>query len=399
MKYDFDTAADRKNVGAYKWETIPGTMGEGCEDVIPLFVADMEFKIMPEISDVIKKLSDKGVYGYTIPTDRYYNAVIKWMKEHHHWDIKKEWIALSPGVVSAICYAITAFTEPGDKIIIQQPVYYPFMESIRSNGREISNNELIYEEGSYAMDFADLEKKAADPKAKVLLLSSPHNPVGRVWTREELERMADICLENDVLIFSDEIHFDLVFPPHQHTVLATLSEEVRDRSIIFTAPSKTFNLAGLQCSNIIIPNGELKKKYNQSAAAAGFFSLNSFAYESCITAYEKGEAWYHQLMEYLEGNIRYIKAFVEEKLPMIRMVETQGTYLVWLDCSGLDMNPDELQEFMRRKARIFPNEGKIFGKAGEGFERINVACPRKFLETAMNNIKNALNSGEDSQMG
>lgn len=392
VKYDFDVAADRRDIGAYKWETIPKVMGEGNADVIPLFVADMDFQIMPEIPETIRGLVDKGIYGYTIPTERYHDSVKKWMEERHRWEIRKEWISVSPGVVSAICYGINAFTSPGDKVIVQQPVYYPFMRSVLSNGREISNNELIYEEGRYTVDFDDLEERAKDPRAKVLLLCSPHNPVGRVWTREELRRMADICLRNEVLIFSDEIHFDLVFPPHKHYVLATLSEAIRDRCIVFTSPSKTFNLAGLQCSNIIIPNPELKERYDRAAEAAGFFTLNSFAFECCITAYEKGGQWYEELMEYLEGNIRFLKEYMEEHLPMLRVVETQGTYLVWVDCRNLSMGAKGLEKFMREKARIFPNEGRIFGKGGEGFERINIACPRHFLEKAMDNLKSAVYS-------
>lgn len=314
-------------------------------------------------------------------------------------EIRKEWISLSPGVVPGICSAINAFTDPGDKIIIQQPVYYPFMNAILSNGRRISNNELVYEEGRYTMDFSDLEERAKDPRAKVFLLCSPHNPVGRVWTKEELKEAAEICLRNDVLIFSDEIHFDLIFPPHNHHVMATLSREIQNKSIIFTAPSKTFNLAGLQCSNIIIANPELKKTYDRGAGATGFFALNSFAYESCITAYEKGGRWYEELLDYLAGNIRYVKTFLETHLPMIRAVETQGTYLIWLDCRGLGLEPVELQRFMREKARIFPSEGRVFGPAGEGFERINVACPRHFLQTAMDNLKTAIMEGKEAQNG
>lgn len=387
--YDFDTIFSRRKIGAAKWDTIETEMGKNSSDIIPLSVADMEFKTAPEIVEILKDRVSYASYGYTIPTDSYYESVVNWMKKRHSWNIKKEWISLSPGIVPAFYTAIRAFTHPGDKIIIQQPVYYPFKSAAICNGCEIVNNELIYEDGKYTIDFEDLEEKVKDPRVKVLLFCNPHNPVGRVWTKEELIKVGEICLKNDVLIISDEIHFDFVYKPYKHTVFASISKELENNVITMTAPSKTFNLAGLQDSNIIIPNGKLKLQFDIANCNTGFFTLNQFAFDACEAAYNKCELWLEELLDYLQGNLNYLNNFIENNIPEIKVVPPEGTYLVWLDCMGLGMNAAELERFMKEKARIFFDEGYVFGDAGVGFERINIACPRKMMENALNNLLKA----------
>jgi cystathionine beta-lyase len=388
--YDFDTVIDRRNNNSAKWDQIAQEMGPGSEDIIPLSVADMEFKVAPEIVEAIRRKADFALYGYSIPDANYYDAVIGWMERRHHWKIKQEWISLSPGVVPAFFTAVNAFTHPGDKVIIQPPVYYPFSRAVVQNGCELVNNPLVFQNGRYTMNFDDLEKKAQDPRVRALILCSPHNPVGRVWSREELLKLGEICVKHKIIVIADEIHFDFVFKPHEHTVFATLSEEFRDNSLILTAPSKTFNLAGLQCSNIIIPNPVLKNQFDIALQNTGFFSLNYFAYAGCEAAYGHGEAWLNELLPYLEGNKNYLKTFIAENLPQITVIETEGTYLVWMDCRSLGLNDKELEKLVKEKGRVFLDDGYIFGQGGSGFERVNIACPRSILEKSLTNIKKAI---------
>lgn len=396
MKYDFDTIINRKNTGSYKWDEILLEMGAGNDDIIPLSVADMEFKAAPEIVKAIKGKADQSVFGYTGPTEGYYEAVAGWMERRHCWKIKKEWISLSPGVVPALYTAISAFCNSGDRVIIQQPVYYPFSNAIADNGCEILNNPLIYKAGHYTMDFEDLEKKAEDPRTKAIIICNPHNPVGRVWTRDELTELGKICIKNNVLVISDEIHFDFVYEPYKHTVFANISEEFQNNCLIMTAPSKTFNLAGLQCSNVIIPNSKLKEQFDKASEITGFFSLNQFAYTACEAAYTEGEEWLNQVINYIKGNIDYLKEFMTENLPQIPVIKTEGTYLVWLDFRSLGLDNGSLKKLMREKGRVFFDEGTIFGNDGSGFERLNAACPRAMLEKALNNILGAVRKASDN---
>ncbi len=392
MKYDFDTVINRKNMGSVKWDAIEKELGPGSDDILALSVADMEFKVAPEITGAIKKKADLAVYGYTGPTDSYFAAVIGWMQRRHHWNIKKEWISPSAGVVPALFSAIRAFTHSGDKVIIQSPVYYPFGRAVIQNGCQIVHNNLLYEDGRYTMDFDDLETKLQDPRVRVLILCSPHNPISRVWTEEELLRLGELCLEHRVLVISDEIHADFVYKPHQHTVFASLSPEFQDNSMTLTAPSKTFNLAGLQCSNIIIPNPKLKAQFDIASQNVGFSSLNHFAYVACEAAYREGEAWLNELLGHLEENKNLVQSFMAENLPQIKVVETEGTYLLWLDCRSLKLNDHELERLMKEKGRIFLDEGYLFGPEGSGFERLNIACPRSVLVKALTNMKRAIDS-------
>lgn len=390
--YDFDTVVSRKGIGSFKWDAIEAEMGKDHDEIYPMSVADMELKVAPEITEAIIKGAEFGLYGYTGPTAGYYDAVIGWMKRRHQWDIKKEWISLSAGVVPAIYTAVRALSHPGDHVIIQQPVYYPFSSAVELNGCKIVNNALINEGGQYRMDFEDLEEKAKDPRVKLLILCNPHNPVGRVWSAAELKKLGDICLKNDVVVISDEIHFDFVFKPYTHTVFASISEECAMNCMVMTAPSKTFNLAGLQTSNIIIPNPKLKEAFDISAQNIASFSLNYFGYVACEAAYNSAEKWLDGLMEHLESNKSYFKEFMKKNLPQIPVTELEGTYLAWMDFNPLKMDNVQLEKFMKEKAHIFFDEGYLFGEAGNGFERINLACPRSILEKVMNNLKAAVDS-------
>ncbi len=390
MKYDFTTVVNRKNTGALKWEAMYQIKPDVNSDVVPLSVADMEFKNPPEVVEGLREyMSDDLVLGYTGPTEAYHNAVKSWMKRRHNWDIQTDWIVNSPGVVSAFFAAVAAFSEPGDGIIIMTPVYYPFYNAISRNERTLVSSSLVDDGEKYHIDFADLEEKAKDPRNKVLLFCSPHNPVGRVWSREELEKVAKICSDNNVVVVSDEIHFDLIMPGYRHTVFATISEEAANNCIVCTAPSKTFNLAGLHTSNIIIPNEDLRKRFSKEQERSGFFSLNIFGYKGCELAYEKSEAWLEELLQVIDTNRRLVEDFMAEKLPKIKVYNMEGTYLQWWDCRALGMDDNQLETFMQQNAQLFLDEGYIFGKEGSGFERINLACPTSVLQASLNRLEEA----------
>lgn len=390
MKYDFETVINRFNVGAYKYDQMVSWNTDVAEDVVPFSVADMELKNAPEIREGLKKYIDNNILGYTGPTEGYLNAVCRWMKKRHDWDIKPEWIIQSAGVVSAFYSAIKALTKPGDGVIIMTPCYYPFYSAIELNGRKIVKSPLINTGDTYVIDYEDFEKKVKDYKNKILLFCSPHNPVGRVWKKEELEKVADICLKNDVLIISDEIHFDLIMPGYEHTVFAKISEEVANNMIICTAPSKTFNLAGMQTSNIIIPNKKIRDAYLDEVTSNGFAMLNILGYEACRIAYTECEEWLEQLIELINYNHLELKKFMQENIPEVRVYDIEGTYLQWMDFNALGMDKDELERVMHTEAKVFFDEGYIFGEEGNGFERMNIACPTKIMMAALERIKEAL---------
>lgn len=391
MKYDFTTIIDRSNTGSGKWEQMKKWNPNVSKGVVPFSVADMEFKNPPEIVEGLKKYIDSTILGYTQPTENYLNAVCSWMKRRHDWVVKKEWIIGSPGVVNAFFQAVKAFTEQGDGIIIQPPVYYPFYIAVESNKRTLVKNPLIFTGSGYVIDYDDLERKARNPKNKVLLFCSPHNPVGRVWTPEELARVGEICLRNKVIIISDEIHFDLIMPGHKHTVFANVSEELANNMIICTAPSKTFNLAGMQTSNIIIPNEKIRKAYLQEMASNGFYSLNILGYKACEIAYTECEEWLEQLLGLIYHNHLKLKEFIEKNLPVIKVIELEGTYLQWMDFRGLGLNKDELEELMHFAAEIFFDEGYLFGEEGAGFERMNLACPTRIMMDGLKRLAATIN--------
>ncbi|MEL7648624.1 MAG: MalY/PatB family protein [Sedimentibacter sp.] len=397
MKYDFETVVNRYGKGSAKYEQMLGWNPDVSEDIIPFSVADMELKNAPEIVEGLKSYLDSHILGYTLPTEGYLNAVCGWMKRRHDWEIKPEWIVGAAGVVGAFYSAIKALTKPGEGVIIMSPVYYPFYSAIELNGRKTVKNPLINTGETYVIDYDDLEEKAKDPNNKILLFCSPHNPVGRVWMKEELEKVAEICLRNEVIIISDEIHFDLIMPGYEHTVFANISEEVANNMIVCTAPSKTFNLAGMQTSNIIIPNQKLRDAYLAEVTSNGFFTLNILGYKACEIAYTQCENWLDQLIELIYNNHLELKKYLEKNLPQVKVYDLEGTYLQWMDFKELGMNKDELEEFMHMEAKVFFDEGYVFGEEGNGFERMNIACPTNVMMTALKRMVSAVKSYEKNK--
>ena len=390
MKYNFETAPDRRGTGAFKWNSMYEAKPDVSDGVIPFSVADMEFQNPQPLLDGMAKYVSQAVYGYTGPTHAYYESVINYMKRRHNWDIQKDWIITTPGVVPALNELVKAFSEPGDGVIITRPVYYPFSMAIENSGRKLVNVSLINRDGHYEMDFEGLEKAAKDPSTKLMILCSPHNPIGRVWTEEELRKLASICNSNGVMILSDEIHFDFVFPGHKHTVLATLSEEIAQNNIFCTAPSKTFNLGGVQVSNIIIPNPKLRERYNENHKSMGMLALNMFAYKVGELVYNTCGDWFEELMQVLDTNRKLVEQYITTYLPQIKVIPLEGTYLQWLDCRALGMSGKELETFMQEKAELFFDEGYIFGEEGDGFERWNLACPTKYIQEGLERLRKAV---------
>ena len=388
MKYNFDKVVNRFNTESIKWDIIEEKYGH--KDVIPMWVADMDFEVAKPISEAIKKRASHEIYGYTLKGDSYYEAVINWMDKHHNWHIKKDWINYTPGVVPALNYIIRTYANSGDEIIIQTPVYHPFYSSVKNNGCIIVENPLIYENGSYKMDYEDLKKKITH-RTKILVLCNPHNPVGRVWSKDELIKLGQICIENNILVVSDEIHFDLIYKGNEHTVFASISEEFAQNSVICTAPSKTFNIAGLQVSNIIIPNKKLRNLYNITLENNAGNEINSFAAVALEASYNEGEEWLQQLLLYLGENLNFLMQYFEERIPKIKVIKPEGTYLVWIDCLALNMSPSELEEFFVKKVKVGFNDGILFGAEGARFQRINIACARSVLKEALERIEREIN--------
>jgi len=382
--YNFDESIDRKNTGCVKFDGVKERFG--VEDLIPMWVADMDFPVAKPIIEAIKHRAEHPILGYAKFEDSYYDAIIYWMKNKHNWNIKKEWICFTPGVVSALNYAVQAFSSQGDEIIIQTPVYAPFSKVIKFNGRTIVNNPLKYEDDNYTMDFDDLKRKITS-RTKLLFLCNPHNPVGRVWTLEELKTLGEICIDNNIIIVSDDIHFDLIYSGYNHTVIASINETFEENSIICTAPSKTFNIAGLQVSNIIIPNKELRKRFKITLENNAVSGANVFGIEALKASYYHCDDWLSQLMIYLEESLNYVIDFIENYIPKIKVIKPQGTFIIWLDCSNLNMNEKEIKEFFIRKCRLGLDEGSIFGQEGKYFMRMNIACSKKIIEEALNRIK------------
>ena len=385
MKYDFDTIVDRYNTGSVKYDTVERSGMPA--DVMPMWVADMDLRAPDEIVSRMRQLCDFGVFGYTMVTDSYFDAVRNWFSSRFDWEVERKWLVTTPGVVFALSAAVKAFTEPGEGVLIQRPVYYPFTEVVENNGRVVVNNSLRYDKGSYAIDYEDLEAKLARDDVKLMLICSPHNPVGRVWTRDELSKVCRLCLKYNVKMVSDEIHADFVFANREHVPLASLSEQVRENCVVCTAPSKSFNLAGLQISNIFIPNRDMRHAFRRELEKTGLFGVNMVGLCACQAAYESGGEWLDQLKEYLEGNIQFLKSFVNEHMPRIKVVDTEGTYLVWMDLQ--ELNLVDQKDFIVNKAGLWLDTGSMFGEEGRGFERINVACPRAVLEEALNRLKRA----------
>ncbi len=392
MSYNFDTIIDRKNTNSIKYDF--GLERKKREDLLPLWVADMDFSLPDVVLDDIHAAVSHGIFGYSDVKDEYFQTLYRWFDKNFHFQPEREWLVKTPGVVYAIAIAIKAFTKPKDAVLIQQPVYYPFSETIRDNDRIVVNNQLVYEDGSYHIDFDDFEQQIITHKVKLFLLCSPHNPVGRVWTKEELTKLGDICRKHHVIILSDEIHCDFTYPGYVHTMFPTINEDFALNSILCTAPSKTFNLAGLQTSNIFIANQELRKLFLHEVSASGYSQLNTLGLVACQSAYKKGEAWLNELREYLHGNLTFVEEYLRENIPQIKLVKPQGTYLLWLDCSALGLTYKELEHLVIDKARLWLDGGIIFGKASALFERINIACPRSILKQALDQLAHAINTKE-----
>lgn len=387
MNYNFDKIIDRKGTASEKYSFLEKKGFS--EDTLPMWVADMDFETVPEVKEKLKELAEHGIYGYTGRTDEYYKAVCSWFSRRFQWEIEQNWIISTPGIVFALAAAVRAFTNPNDGVMIQQPVYYPFESVILRNHRTVVNNQLKLTDGKYEMDFELMERQIKEHHVKLFLLCSPHNPVGRVWTRDELMKTAEICSKYNVIVAADEIHCDFVRKGFRHTSFGTLPEEFSHRSIICTAPSKTFNLAGLQASNIIISNNELRSRYLTELNACASFGAGMFGLAACETAYKTGEPWLEALLTYLEQNYQYVKNFLAEHLPKIRLTELEGTYLIWMDFRSCQLDDEELKEKMRYDAKLWLDEGTMFGAAGSGFMRMNIAVPRKVLEDAMIRLKTA----------
>ena len=385
---NFDKIIDRRNTRCLKYDfAVERNMPA---DVLPLWVADMDFETSSYIEDALIERAKHAIYGYSEVKTQYFDILKNWMKKHHDWDIQRKWLIKTPGVVFALAMAVKAYTEPGDAVLIQQPVYYPFSEVILDNGRRVVSNTLyLGEDNRYHIDFEDFEQKIVENQIKLFFLCNPHNPVGRVWTKEELTRLGDICVKHHVTVVSDEIHEDFVFKG-KHQVFANVKKEYEDITVTCTAPSKTFNIASLMISNILIPNPELKRKFKHQMDAAGISQLNVLGLVACEAAYEHGEEWYQAMKNYVKENIEFVKQYVEKQLPGVNMVEHEGTYLVWLDFRGTGLGVEELDDKIINQAKLWLDSGKIFGSCGEGFQRINVACPRKVLEEAMERIKNVV---------
>ena len=388
VTYDFDEVIDRRNTDCLKYDF--AVQRGRPKDVLPFWVADMDFSIAQEIEDALVKRCQHGIFGYSEATDGYFAALQNWYLKHFNWQVQRPWLIKTPGVVFALAMAVKAFTEPGDGVLVQQPVYYPFTEVIRDNDREVVNAPLALVNGHYEIDFADLEQKLAKPKVKLMFLCSPHNPVGRVWTKEELLKVGDLCLKYNVITVSDEIHSDFVWDDNVHTPFATLGEEYQQNCIVCTAPSKTFNLAGLQVSNIFIPNQKLRRAFRKQIDAAGYSQLNTLGLVACQAAYTYGEEWLTHVKAYIRSNITFVDDYLKQNLPQIKMLPIEGTYLVWLDCSALGMTADEREQWLWHEAKLWLDGGGIFGKEGEAFERINVACPRATLLQGLEQLKAAV---------
>ena len=386
--YDFSKVIDRSGTNSMKWD--PGVLEDmfGNPELLPLWVADMDFEVSPAVKEAVVKVAEHGIYGYS-GTDKHMIAFKNWLDRRFDTKIKTEWLINTPGIVTALNIAVQTYTKPGDNVIIQRPVYYPFTDAVEKNGRHVSNNELKEVDGNYEIDFEDFEERAKDPNTTMFILCSPHNPVSRVWSKEELARLMDICVENDVLVVSDEIHNDLVMPGYEHTVTLGIDEKYQKNLISCMAPSKSFNLAGMQLSYIIIADENMRHQFNRSLEQLGLGMMSPFALEAATAAYDESEEWLDDLVEYLHGNYNYLKGYFAKELPHLKVRDLEATYLVWVDFRELGLDFEEIADTMANKAGVALDGGDWFGTAGEGFMRFNIACPRELLEQAAEQIVKA----------
>ena len=387
--FDFDEVVDRTNTNSLKFD-FAAEHGLPA-DVLPLWVADMDFRVAPCITDALQASVDHGIYGYSDAKQGYVEAVCDWFGRRHGWRPDPEWLVKTPGVVFALAMAVRAFTEPGDAVIIQTPVYRPFRSVVLENDRTLVENPLVYEGGSYSIDFDDFERKVVSEGVRLFILCSPHNPVCRVWTREELGRLVGICMEHDVVVVADEIHCDFAFDEHPFVPIALAAPEHVGNMVVCTAPSKTFNLAGLQASNIFVPDPEKRARLKREISRSGGDLLNTMGLVACEAAYRGGEGWLDECRSYLRGNLDFLRGFIETRIPQIRLVEPEGTYFAWLDCSGLGLTADELDDLVVNKAHLWLDSGGIFGKEADQFQRVVLACPRATLRRALEQLDEAVN--------
>lgn len=389
MKYNFDEIIDRTATSCVKMERMKAVFGR--DDLIPLWVADMDFLSPEEVTEALLERTRHGIFGYTVAYDSYFDSIINWLARRHDYRVEKEEITFIPGVVKGFAFAIDAFTEENDKIIIQPPVYHPFKLVTDALNRQVVNNPLILEEGKYSIDFEGLEKIISENDCKMLIFCSPHNPVGRVWNRDELEQLAEICCDNNILMISDEIHSDFILDGHKHLPFATISEKARENSITLMAPSKTFNIAGIVSSFAVIHNKEIREKYMNYLVPRELHQGTLFAYTATEAAYNHGEEWLEQVIGYIQENIDFVTKYLNENIPQIKPIELESTFLMWLDCRELRLAHHKLVDLFVNKARLALNSGTMFGNEGEGFMRLNVGTPRSILQQALENLKAAIN--------
>ena len=386
--YDFDKIIDRHGTNCLKFDFAKERGKNG--DELSLWVADMDFEVAKPITDALQAQVNHGIYGYTEVKSDYFEIVKNWFKDNFDWEIKKGSLVKTPGVVYAIAMAVKAFTKEGEAVIIQQPVYYPFSEMIIANNRKLVNSPLVLKDGRYEIDFEDFEKKIVENNVKLFILCSPHNPVGRVWSVEELKRIGDICIKHDVVIFSDEIHADFVYEPNKHHVFASLGESYAANSVIATAPSKSFNIAGLQVSNIFIGNKKLRDAFRNEIVKSGYSQLNTMGLVAARAAYEFGKEWLDEVRAYIKDNLIFFRDYLKENIGELNLIEPEGTYLVWVDFGKLGLSEKQREDLIVNKAKLWIDSGAMFGADGEGFERFNIACPRSYLKKALDSLKKAV---------
>ncbi len=387
-KYDFDTVIERHGTSCLKYD-FKAERGYP-EDVLPLWVADMDLRTAPEIIESIRRSADHGIFGYTVPKEDHFEAVLKWYSRRFDYHPDPHSAVLTPGVVFALSAAVRVFTEKDDAVLIQPPVYYPFFSVVKDNGRRLVENELIYSGGRYTIDVDDFEQKIKDNNVKLFILCSPHNPVGRVWTKEELERIGEICGRYNVLVISDEIHSDLVRTGYKHTVFTNACPQFKNRSLICTSPSKSFNLAGLQISHIFIEDKKLRHRFRKELSTLGYTEYNTLGLAAAKAAYQSGGEWFEECKEYIYGNLDYLKSFLKERLPELKLVEPEGTYFAWVDLSALGLDRRRLNDLIIHKAKLWLDAGHIFGEGSEQFQRIVLACPRAVLAVALSRLEKAI---------
>lgn len=390
MKYNFDKEIDRKGTNTIKIDRLKGMFGR--DDLIPLWVADMDFLSPPAITDAMLKRTEHGVFGYTLPSEGYYSSIINWLSSRHNYKVTQEELTFVPGVVKAFAFAMDVFTKEGDNVIIQPPVYHPFRMVTEDLKRNVVNNPLVLDNGDYKIDFDGLRKIVAEKECKMLIFCSPHNPVGRVWNKEELTELAEICYDNNVLVISDEIHSDFALFGNKHIPFATVSEKARNNSITLMAPSKTFNIAGIVSSFAIIHNAEIKDKYLSFLTPRELDKGTIYAYTATEAAYSKGGEWLEQAIEYIEGNIKFVDKYLNDNIPQIKVINPESMFLLWLDCRELGLSHNEIVNLFVNKAKLALNSGIMFGPGGEGFMRLNVGVPQAVLKAAMDKLKAAINN-------